>query len=372
MPKIIGITGNIASGKSVVSQYLQDLGVLTIDADVLAQRAMAMDSPLYKKIVKAFGSGILDRHSEIDRKSLAKIVFSDPKKLAQLESLSHPYVSAAIGHILDQTKFPVVAIEAIKLFEAGLSTLCDETWVVAASEDIRMQRLIDERGMDRQTALLRLQSQSPQQEKFILADIVINTEGSYQDTYSQAKDACQRLMSDDLMTGLSCSLTKNFKAHLLSPSNIPTIEAFFEEIDNEQPSTEQLFRYLGKHAIIGIFDYHELISLVFVKFKLGYACAFQQVYNNRRFSHLPRFWTNLYDHLPSLGQKFFIEVFVIEESLFRPDNSQMLPTYQGKISDLTYAYKSDLSKITTWEQNYWITRCISAEDFYHLFCLDNK
>ena len=117
---VIGLTGNIATGKSVVRKMLEHLGAYGIDADALAHRAMALGSPGYQPVVEMFGKWILGADGQIDRNRLARIVFSDADALAQLENIIHPLVSQAVDVLVRRTRHSVIAIEAIKLLEIKL------------------------------------------------------------------------------------------------------------------------------------------------------------------------------------------------------------------------------------------------------------
>jgi len=135
---IIGLTGNIACGKSTVVQTLADAGVHTIDADAVTRHLQQPGQPVYDAIVTAFGTGILLPDGTLDRKALGAIVFADPVQLTRLEHLIHPVVRQ---HILDwlaalpsgSPAVPTIAvIDAIKLIESGWPAHCDAVWVVTA------------------------------------------------------------------------------------------------------------------------------------------------------------------------------------------------------------------------------------------------
>lgn len=188
MPKpfVIGLTGNIATGKSTVLRYLADKGAHVIDADKLTHQAMAPGGAAYQSIVDAFGNAILAADGAIDRPALGRIVFNDPAALQRLEAIIHPAVYDLALAEIEQTGAPVVIIEAIKLLEArNLLRLCDETWVVTASEESQLRRLRQERGMDEAEAQRRMAAQSPQEEKMRLADRVITNEGDLAALFAQ-------------------------------------------------------------------------------------------------------------------------------------------------------------------------------------------
>jgi dephospho-CoA kinase len=174
---IIGLTGNIATGKSLVLRMLKELGADTLDADDLVHILMRRGSPLYDNIVAEFGRYILDEDFEIDRGKLGNIVFCDPQALAHLESITHPTVKREVDRWIAKAEADVVAVEAIKLIEAGMADNCDAVWVVIAAEDIQLNRLMTKRKMTGPQALLRIEAQPPQEEKVARADVVIDNSG---------------------------------------------------------------------------------------------------------------------------------------------------------------------------------------------------
>lgn len=175
---VIGLTGNIATGKSAVAQMLADLGAYVIDADLIAHEVMEPGQPAYAGIVAAFGSDIAPDGGPIDRRRLGQIVFADPDALARLEALVHPAVGRRITELVVRSPAVVVVIEAIKLLESGLSLrLCDEVWVVTAPRAAQLSRLIESRGLSREDALLRIDAQPSQAMKVAQADVVIDNDG---------------------------------------------------------------------------------------------------------------------------------------------------------------------------------------------------
>ena len=129
---VIGLTGNIGTGKSVVRRMLEHLGAYGIDADALAHRIVAKGAPGYDAVVQMFGKWILGSDGEIDRVKLGRMVFGDPTALAQLEKITHPYVLQAIDYFIQRSNHHVVVIEAIKLMESGLEKHCHSLWAVYA------------------------------------------------------------------------------------------------------------------------------------------------------------------------------------------------------------------------------------------------
>jgi dephospho-CoA kinase len=186
---LIGLTGNIATGKSTVAKMLEELGATVIDADGLVHELQRHGTPVFNDIVAAFGSGILDRAGEIDRKALGTIVFADPEKLRVLESIVHPAVLIESARRIMEAPTPIVVYEAIKLIEAGRAEMCDALWVVTARSDVQLQRLMRDRSMSEAEARQRIEAQPPQGEKMRLATVVIDNSGLLSDTHQQVESA---------------------------------------------------------------------------------------------------------------------------------------------------------------------------------------
>lgn len=186
---IIGLTGNIATGKSTVGRMLTELGARYIDADEIAHEVIARGGPAFPGVAAAFGAGILDANGEIDRRRLGGIVFSDAARLRQLEEIVHPAVLARISETLAKTGEKVAVLDAIKLLESGLSRVCDTVWVVTCQRDQQLDRLVRTRGLSPEEALLRINAQPPQEEKARRADVVIDNGGSLASMRRQVKAA---------------------------------------------------------------------------------------------------------------------------------------------------------------------------------------
>ena len=186
---VIGLTGNIATGKSVVRKMLEHLGAYGIDADALGHRAMAKGAPGYKPIVKTFGEWILGPDGQINRSRLGKIVFSDPEALAALESILHPLVQQAVDILIRRAQQKVIVVEAIKLIEAGMHAQYDSLWVTYAIPEIQLARLMQKRGLDETTARQRIAVQPLQEDKLKLARVVIRNHSSFEDTWRQVSGA---------------------------------------------------------------------------------------------------------------------------------------------------------------------------------------
>jgi dephospho-CoA kinase len=182
---LLGLTGNIACGKSTVLQRLSELGAHTIDADAAIHTILKRDGLAYKPVVAEFGKSILQPDGEIDRRALGKIVFSDPQKLRRLEEIEHPIVRRYIDDLIKDAQGPVVALDAIKLKEAGWADKCDAVWVVTCTRPQQLERLTQTRGYSREEAEMRIDAQSPQQAKVASADTVIDNSGTLARTHHQ-------------------------------------------------------------------------------------------------------------------------------------------------------------------------------------------
>jgi len=182
---VIGLTGNIATGKSVVRKMLEHLGAYGIDADALSHRAIAKDAPGYQPVIDAFGSWILTPEGQIDRTRLGKIVFSDSEALEELEAIIHPLVRQAIDLLIRRASHKVIVLEAIKLLEGPLREACDNIWVTTTPMETQLRRLRLKRGLSAEVARQRIAAQPPQAEKINAADVVIKNGGSFEDTWKQ-------------------------------------------------------------------------------------------------------------------------------------------------------------------------------------------
>jgi len=174
---VVGLTGPIGAGKSTVAVMLRDLGARVLDADAIARDEQSRGTVGYSAIIQQFGTEVLGDDKEIDRRKLADIVFADPRRLEQLERILHPRV---IARLLQARKMlrdeDVLVIEAIKLLESSLRSVCDRIWVVVARREALLERLAA-RGMSETGVAARLARQASEVELRGAADLVIENDG---------------------------------------------------------------------------------------------------------------------------------------------------------------------------------------------------
>ena len=179
---LIGLTGGIASGKSLVAEELKRLGAYLIDADEIAREVVKTGLPAYNEIVKEFGEKILNPDKTINRKELGRIVFSNPELRKRLEQITHPRIrkkiEAEISAIKAKNPKAVIVVDAALLIEGGLYKKMDKVIVVCADEKTQIKRLTERDGLAIEDAKNRIASQMPLKEKRRYADFVIeNVEG---------------------------------------------------------------------------------------------------------------------------------------------------------------------------------------------------
>lgn len=194
---IIGLTGNIGTGKSTVAGMLAELGAETIDADLVAHEVMRAGTPAHGQIVETFGPEVLAPDGEIDRKRLGGIVFADQAALARLEAIVHPATLKAVIQRIVSSAANVVVVEAIKLVESGMADSYDSVWVTTCRAEQQIARITEARGLSRAEAEQRVRAQPPQGKKIARADVVVDTSGSLLQTRAQVQAAWERLAEEE-------------------------------------------------------------------------------------------------------------------------------------------------------------------------------
>jgi len=263
---VIGLTGNIATGKSVVRKMLEHLGAYGIDADALGHRAMMKGAPAYQAVIDTFGKWILDNDNQINRSKLGSLVFADPDAMGALENILHPFVLQAIDLLVDRSKQDVIVIEAIKLLEVELNTYCDAIWVADASPKVRVERLVKRRGMSAQNAQQRVEAQAPQEEKLQAADVVIRNDGSFEETWKQVLAAWKKTVvrEEAAPTKREPAAVGEMVAQRAGPREAAEIAAFITDVsDGKRAMTSaDVMAAFGEKAFLLLKDSGKLVGIL--------------------------------------------------------------------------------------------------------------
>jgi dephospho-CoA kinase len=197
---LVGLTGGIATGKSMVSEMLRGLGAEIIDADRLAREVVEPGQPAFKQIVAEFGAGIVGADGALDRKKLGAIVFADPERRKRLEALTHPAIRARFQARLDELAAQgfegLVFFDAPVMIESGNYKHMDRMVVVVTDEATQMARLRARDGTDDAEGRRKIASQMPLAEKAKLADHVIDNSGDREATAAQVRQVVAALTAD--------------------------------------------------------------------------------------------------------------------------------------------------------------------------------
>ncbi|QLY39356.1 dephospho-CoA kinase [Hujiaoplasma nucleasis] len=195
--KVIGVTGGVASGKTLISDWFEKVHIKVIDADKVYKRLTHTNKEMYQEIIDTFA--LTEKsNQELDFKSLAKIVFNDKEKLKILNSLTHPYVIKEIEAMIETYRvedYPLVVLDVPLLFEAGMEKYCDEIICVYADRESQIERLMKRGHLDRKTAIQRIDSQMSLDEKKEKSDYVIDNSWSRDHTYHQFIQILSKLKS---------------------------------------------------------------------------------------------------------------------------------------------------------------------------------
>ncbi|WP_303722426.1 dephospho-CoA kinase [Malonomonas rubra] len=196
---ILGITGSIASGKSIIAAAFVQKGAALVDADQLARDVVAPGSPVLKQLVERFGERVLLSDGQLNREYLSQIVFSDAEALQDLNRIMHPAIGQLAIERLQQLRvkpgLPLVVYEAPLLFEANSEGRVDKVLVVKIDEDIQLQRLMQRDGLNETAAKQRIDAQMAQEEKLARADFVIDNSGTVHEALQQVEVLWERLCS---------------------------------------------------------------------------------------------------------------------------------------------------------------------------------
>ncbi len=188
---IIGLTGNIGSGKSSVARCFKELGARVIDTDQVARDIVSPGTAGLQQIVQYFSAGILNPDGTLDRLKVAEIVFHDSEALKQLNAIVHPIIRSELLKVMADYKSkpdaPLLIIEAPLLIETGLYKLVDEVWLVTVNSETQIQRVMKRDTATEEQVSSRLASQMPQEDKIPYADRVIDNSGNLEDTIKQVR-----------------------------------------------------------------------------------------------------------------------------------------------------------------------------------------
>lgn len=189
---IIGITGSIACGKSLVSNYLQEKGYTIIDADKIGHMALENDE-VKKQLVNKFGKSIL-KDNEVNRVTLGKLVFENNENLKELNNIIHPQIKKNISEQIQVHKNEkLVFVDVPLLFEAKFDDLVEKIIVVSLDEKIQLERLMNRNSLSKEEALQRIKSQIPVREKEKLGDYVVDNSFTQENTYNQVDRILEKL-----------------------------------------------------------------------------------------------------------------------------------------------------------------------------------
>lgn len=197
---LIGLTGGIASGKTVVANRLAEHGAVHIDADQLARQVVEPGTPALARIVEEFGAEVIEEDGSLDRAELGKVVFADRERLTVLNGITHPAVKELARRLISEADaadpHAVVVYDVPLLVEASVDQdyhPFDAIVVVNASTETRINRLVTLRGLTREEAMHRLNSQVSDTARLAIADVVIDSNGTLEQTLAQADALYQRV-----------------------------------------------------------------------------------------------------------------------------------------------------------------------------------
>jgi len=261
----IGLTGNIATGKSVVRKMLEHLGAYGIDADVLSHRAIMKGSPGFQPVIDTFGQWVLGPNGEIDRSKLGDLVFKSPDAMMRLETIIHPLVRQALDVLVKKTNNQIVVIEAIKLLESDLHQLCDQVWVTMSSTDLQLERLMDKRNLTRREAEDRINAQLPATAKLTKADVVIENTGTFEKTWKQVYDAWQVITRKE--PGFEPAPSKSYgklDVRRATPESAGQISAYMSQHSRSKRkmTKDDIMAAFGEKAYMLLLSDEEIIGLL--------------------------------------------------------------------------------------------------------------
>ncbi len=196
---LVGLTGNIGSGKSTVARMLSERGATIIDADVLARRAVELGTPAYDRIVSRWGPVVVSPDGHLDRAALRRVVFADQAQLEELNEIVHPEVERLREELVERARTRgdrVVVCDIPLLLEKGMADRFDRIVLVDAPRPVRLERLLHDRGLQTTEAMEMIAAQMPAELKRARADFIIENNGTLTQLERRVQDLWASLMGD--------------------------------------------------------------------------------------------------------------------------------------------------------------------------------
>ncbi|MCF8011145.1 MAG: dephospho-CoA kinase [Clostridiales bacterium] len=201
---IIGLTGNIGSGKSTAANCLESMGAKVIYTDLLSRQVIEPGKPALQKITETFGTQVLNNDSTLNREILGNIIFNDAGAREKLDSIVHPFITEELKEEIARYKdenrgrrAPALVVEVPLLFEAGMEYLFDEVWVVTVDKQVQIERIMQRDNINREKALSRISSQMPQTEKIKRSDRTIDNSSSPEHTRQHIKKLWKNIINQE-------------------------------------------------------------------------------------------------------------------------------------------------------------------------------
>lgn len=190
----LAITGNIASGKTLIESLLHEQGIITVDTDKIVHELLSQDKEIIEKVNSLFDIDVKDNEGKIDRKKVGHIVFNDRKKLKELENILHPEVKKVVEKFFETNKNEkIIAVSVPQLYESGWEVFFDYVLLVVADDGTRLNRLISRNSLTEEEANRRLAAQISQEEKSKKADFLVDNSKDIENTRIQLKGVLEKL-----------------------------------------------------------------------------------------------------------------------------------------------------------------------------------
>ena len=196
---LVGLTGNVGSGKSTVAQMLSERGATIVDADVLARRAVELGTAAFEKIIAKWGAAVLGPDGHLDRAALRRVVFADHEQLEELNQIVHPEVERLRGRLVEQARKRgdrLVICDIPLLFERHMTDRFDRIILVDAHRGVRLERLVKDRGLTETEAMDMIAAQMPAELKRARADFIIENDGTLTQLERRVQDVWSSLSND--------------------------------------------------------------------------------------------------------------------------------------------------------------------------------